>query len=530
MTVPCSVPKRSAVRALKPARNFSRVAAGRQSATPALITKGASQAEGLPAVGTGVGIGNNGCSGRASPLKTWPRQPRIPNSRALPPSGPVHQGYVTGAASGSLVGPNVPVRGLVCPTSELRNRMCFASLTAVASWLVGIAVLLTFIVWTIRKSDDPSDIIVRWLLTVPAAGFLGWVCRGIIARNDEASALVGVPLAAVGGLVLTFIWGGTLGRAFASPLVSLFDGGDEAPEERPAFSIAQARRKAGHYAEAIAEVRRQLERFPADFEGLMLLAAIQAEDLLDLVAAEVTVQQICEIPELPAQNLVFALYSLTDWQLKQGRDPAAARRSLEQVMARLPDTEFAVNAAQRLAHLPTPEALAEVGHARKLELRAGVRYPGLAPGGIEARPPEQDPGAEVNALVNHLEEHPLDTDARERLAILYADHHGRLDWAANQLEELIQQPHQPGRRVVHWLNLLADLQVRHGAEYETVRQTLQRIVDRDSNAAAADVARKRIALLKLDLKGQQRVSTVQMGTYEQNLGLKGRVPRPYTAD
>ena len=63
---------------------------------------------------------------------------------------------------------------------------------------------------------------------------------------------------------------------------------------------------------------------------------------------------------------------------------------------------------------------------------------------------------------------------------------------------MIEQPNQPGRLVVHWLNLLADLQIRSGADHETVRQTLQRIIDRDPNAAAAEIARNRLGLLKLE--------------------------------
>ena len=46
--------------------------------------------------------------------------------------------------------------------------------------------------------------------------------------------------------------------------------------------------------------------------------------------------------------------------------------------------------------------------------------------------------------------------------------------------------------VVHWLNLLADLQIRCGSDYETVRQTLQRIIDRDPKLAAADIAFARV--------------------------------------
>jgi hypothetical protein len=74
--------------------------------------------------------------------------------------------------------------------------------------------------------------------------------------------------------------------------------------------------------------------------------------------------------------------------------------------------------------------------------------------------------------------------------------------------------------VVRWLNLLADLQIRHGADFETVKQTLQRIIDLDPKLAAAETARKRIALLKLELKAKAQNQSVKLGTYEQNIGLK----------
>jgi hypothetical protein len=122
--------------------------------------------------------------------------------------------------------------------------------------------------------------------------------------------------------------------------------------------------------------------------------------------------------------------------------------------------------------------------------------------------------------VKQLEQHPQDTEAREKLALIYADHYGRLDLALDQLEQMIQQPNQPGRLVVHWLNVMADVQIRSGADYETVKQTLERIIERQPNLAAAEIARNRIALLKLELKAKQQKETVKMGTYEQNIGLK----------
>ena len=79
--------------------------------------------------------------------------------------------------------------------------------------------------------------------------------------------------------------------------------------------------------------------------------------------------------------------------------------------------------------------------------------------------------------------------------------------------------------VVHWLNLLADLQIRHGAGYETVRDTLQRIVDRDPNAAPAEIARNRLARLKLEMKSRDQSQAVKLGSYEPNIGLKQGLPR-----
>jgi hypothetical protein len=79
---------------------------------------------------------------------------------------------------------------------------------------------------------------------------------------------------------------------------------------------------------------------------------------------------------------------------------------------------------------------------------------------------------------------------------------------------------------VHWLNLLADVQIRHGANYDAVRATLQRIVDLFPDAAAAGLAANRIALLKLELKSKEKNAAVKLGTYEQDIGLKGGGVRP----
>lgn len=381
--------------------------------------------------------------------------------------------------------------------------------------------LVLWALWsTIKNSDDPARMVFKWVLTAVVIGFMIKVVAPIVGQGGYGGAFAGIPLTAVCGLVLAIIWRRNLAELVANPFASLYDGGNIPPEPRPAYSTAQSRQKAGKYLEAIAEIRKQLDRFPTDFEGHMMLAQIQAEDLKDFAAAELTIQRLCAQPGHAPANIAFALYSMADWYLKLGPDREAAQRALEQVIQMLPDTEFALTAAHRIAHLGTAEMLLSPQDRKKFAVPESVGKVGLMRQSPAVAPAEKEPGQVAAELVKHLEEHPLDTEAREKLAILYADHYHRLDLATEQLEEIIQLPNQPGRLVVRWLNLLADLQIRSSGDYDAIKATLQRIIDLYPNLAAAENARKRIELLKLELKGKQKTESVKLGTYEQNIGLK----------
>jgi tetratricopeptide (TPR) repeat protein len=155
--------------------------------------------------------------------------------------------------------------------------------------------------------------------------------------------------------------------------------------------------------------------------------------------------------------------------------------------------------------------------------------PGLDGGASIAKPIEEDGGALAAKYVKHLEEFPHDSEIRERLAELYAEHFHRLDLAIEQFEQLIQFPHQPARQVVKWLNKLADLQVKYGGTYAAAREALQRIIDLYPKAGAANLAQNRIELLKLEFKGKEKSQAVRLGSYEQDIGLKtkrGRFSEP----
>jgi tetratricopeptide (TPR) repeat protein len=384
--------------------------------------------------------------------------------------------------------------------------------------LVGWVVVLT-----VRKSEDPAQMIFKWILTAGVVAFIMVVVMPLVGKGGYAGAFGGIPMAAACGIVLAIIWGRILGGMAARPLTSLFDGGNQEPVPHPAYSIAQSRQKQGKYLEAVAEVRKQLDRFPTDLEGHLLLAQILAEDLKDLPAAETTIQQLCAQPGHAPKNLAFALYSLADWHLEIGRDREGARRALNQIVETFPESEFALGAAQRIARLGGPEMTGPL-EEKKYTVTEGPRNLGLLKDYPGQKAPEIQPSQVATDLIQHLSQHPLDSEAREKLAVVYADHYGRLDLAADQLEQMIQQPNQPARLIVHWLNLLADLQVRCGSDYETVKQTLERIIERGPKLAAAEIARNRLGLLRLELKSKPKAQAVKMGTYEQNIGLKRGLP------
>jgi hypothetical protein len=385
--------------------------------------------------------------------------------------------------------------------------------------VLGTAAIATAVIWTIKKSGDPARTALKWVLTVPV---ILYVALSIAPRvsGEGMDAAFAVLESFVCGLILAIIWRRNLADLLANPVAALFDGGTQPPVPHPAYSVAMARQKQGKFLEAVIEIRHQLAKFPDDVEGQLMLAQIQAEDLHDLPAAELTVQHFCAQPGHAPANIAFALSSLADWYL-QNQDSDAARLALEKIQELLPDSEHALGAAQRIAHLGTREMLLGSHDRKKFAVAEGPQNLGLLRGEEQPKALEADPEQLAADYVRHLQSHPLDTEAREKLAVLYADHYGRLDLAADQLEEMIGLPNQPARLVARWLNLLADLQIRHGTDYETVRQTIERIVERTPNLAAAEVARNRLARLKLELKGKQQNRAVQMGTYAQNLGLKG---------
>ncbi len=377
--------------------------------------------------------------------------------------------------------------------------------------VLGVLGLITFtLVRAFRNATDPARLAVKWIVTLLFAACLFSFAYKMEGLGRAFVILVAVPMA----IILSFIWAPSLGQMLFSPITNALDGGNEELDPAPLYSTAEALRKRGKYRESIYAIQGQLQKFPNDFIGYMLLAEIQAENLIDLQAAETTVHRFCAQPKHSPANIAFALNSLADWHLKLAQDREAALRALERIIELLPDSEFERTAANRIAHLATTEQLVKAREPATVKMKHGVEYLGLLKSQEHLLPKVKGLRQEAAELVAHLDAHPLDHEARERLAVIYAREYGRLDFATDQIEQLVALPNESPKHIARWLNLLADLQIEMTGKRELAEATLQRIVQMFPNQSQAEMALARITSLGLELKRFETTSVVKFSPGE----------------
>lgn len=385
--------------------------------------------------------------------------------------------------------------------------------------VLAIIAIVWFLIGWMKRVHDVQALIIRLSAT---AGLILVFCLTTIPlfKSGGYVQIAGVFFTLALGWCMAIVWVPAITGVIGNMFGSLFDGGTAEADPKPFYSIFHAQRKKGNYQAALVAVRQQLDKFPTDFEGQMLLAELQAENLNDLPGADVTIQRLALQPGLAPANIAAALNHLADWHLNLTKDRDSAQRVLDQIVELLPDTEMALQAAQRIGRLADNGRLLEAHDRQRVSVKKGVQNLGLVRENGRLKIPEIDQGQVAAEYVKHLERHPMDSHTREKLAELYVTHYHRLDLALDQLEQLVQQPNHPPKQVVHWLNLMADLQVKEGVEYDRVRETLQRIIDQYPDLSAAESARRRLDILKLELRSKEKNRPVQLGAYEQNLGLK----------
>ena len=399
-------------------------------------------------------------------------------------------------------------------------------------WLILIGgVALAVLIYLIRKQlrnpqNDPVKVIGLWVLSIVV--FLGIAYSAIAAQ--EGFALIFVLLVAVAlAVLLGLAWTPTIANTLSSPLTTAFSGDDTEAYEGPAYGQALAKRKRGQYEDAVKAVEIQLEQYPGDFDGLMLKASIQAENLNDLPAAVGTIQETLEDPDRMRFNLPVALNKMADWQLTIARDAAAGKRTLEQIREALPGTQAAQFASQRLSSLDASEE----SEAATEDFNESYRHlveesaakddftgPLEIPRAVEADP-LQDYEVKLQMCLRRVALHPDSINNREELAALYLGHMKQPALAVQQYEHLLALPGTTIHQKTAWLNKIADIQIKSVETYESIRSTLQRIISLDPNAAPAARAEQRIAYLRVEMRGANKKSKkLQLGSYDDDVGLK----------
>ena len=396
--------------------------------------------------------------------------------------------------------------------------------------LIG-GVSLAVVIYIIRKQlrnrqNDPVKVIGLWVLSFVV--FLGIAYSAVAAHEGIALLfvlLVSLPIAIFLGLA----WTPTIVNTLVSPLTTALSGDDTVAYEGPAYGQALAKRKRGQYEDAVEAVEAQLEQYPGDFDGLMLKASIQAENLDDLPAAVATIQETLEDPGKVRFNLPVALNKMADWQLTIAGDASAAKRTLEKIREALPGSQAAQLVSQRLASLDASEeseAAAEDFNEsyRHLVEESAAKDDFTGPLEIP-RPVEVDPlqtdEAKLQTCLRRVALHPDSINNREELAALYLGHMKQPALAIQQYEHLLTLPGTTIHQKTAWLNKVADIQIKSGETYESIRATLLLIVSLNPKAATAALAEQRIAYLRVEMRGVNKKSKkLQLGSYDEDVGLK----------
>src|ERR1041384_2439654 len=127
----------------------------------------------------------------------------------------------------------------------IRGTLILLVILAVTGWIL--------FRWLKRSKDDPGVLIVKWIVTIPLVV--------LALLSVKLFSVVGPFVIVFCAVILSFMWTPNLASALVRPLTSAIDGGSEEPEPRPFYSIARAKRMKGNYSEALAEVRKQLDKF-----------------------------------------------------------------------------------------------------------------------------------------------------------------------------------------------------------------------------------------------------------------------------
>src|SRR5271170_6902458 len=104
-----------------------------------------------------------------------------------------------------------------------------------------LLVIVGFTGWilfrSLKRSDDPPRLIIKWIFTLLMLGFMFFVVVPQF-REGGFAAIAALGLAGIWGISMAITWRHSWIDLVANPIASLYDGGREEVEPRPYYSIA----------------------------------------------------------------------------------------------------------------------------------------------------------------------------------------------------------------------------------------------------------------------------------------------------
>jgi len=269
----------------------------------------------------------------------------------------------------------------------------------------------------------------------------------------------------------------------------------------PSYTKAIVKIFAGKYEDAETEVISELEKHENDFDGWLMLADLYATHFGDLPAADRTVHEMCQDPNVTVSQISVALNRLADWYLKIGQDPESARRSLEEICRRLPNTHLEHMARLRLKSIPrSKQDLLDQEKVHTVKMPTLIKISESTNDvHAESLPPDLA-AAQANQYTEKLKRNPNDIPSREALAKLLAEQLGKVDLALEQMELLLDMPQKTEKQAAAWLNLMAVWQMRFHHDAKAAQKLWERLLEDYPNTVDAFTAQRRLAFLKQEIK------------------------------
>jgi Tetratricopeptide repeat len=365
--------------------------------------------------------------------------------------------------------------------------------------------LATFLVFLDVAADGFFIVVSFW-----AAMTLGWLISVLAERTEGrqqfiqtivGSSVLPLPVAAW----ILWAWGwnaaGVAGMIWLLPVYHYVVPLGFSSKTAPLYSRAITKMHSDNYKDAEVAVIEELEKSEEDFQGWMMLAELYANRFGDLAGAERIIRDTCELPQATASEICVAFQRLADWHLKLANDPTAARRDLEEILRRFPDTHMSWMAQMRFNQLPrNREDWIESQMHKPIALPALGNYLDLPTESGSSAIDRKQAAAAANECVRKLQIDPDNTAIREELAKLLAERLDKAPAAIEQIELLLSMPGISADRAAHWMGLLAAWQIKHLGDAAAGRATLERIMNHYPQSAEAIGAGRRISLMDLESK------------------------------